>query len=284
MGRGVLRVLSFLGLLLSMISVTRLLQIGFQIGFAEPLRLMLSWYDAVVSYLAQFVEPSVRIFLRSLADWVGWRLELHGHWKHVWVLTMIYMGTRARTVWAAGLSGTAMLLTALGLAMALACGVTSGLLPLTDASGTAIPSTRVFVVVVLWIVAYEVLGSAYAAARWHYAEGEQWWRTFTRNLPGDLTILVVAAFALLLGELLYKLPALTRLVNPGLAFVGIVIVAVATYWILANVVARRRPRKESWWEQFRRSNNARFGRAVFIVFGGVALFLMFNAGLSALGL
>lgn len=281
--RGVKLVITVIGFLLGVISILNLVELAFNVGFISSLDIMLTWYDHAVAFVMSPFEPPLRSLIRKVADRLNLNIELHAHWKHIFVLLMVYFGARARTVWRAGLRATAAFLTVLGLLIAIPSSAFAGAIPLGDSESSQGSNLFVLAVALGGLFIFELTGSAYAAVRWPYQPGDNWLKTFLRNLRGDFTVVIVGAIALVLSAN-SDFPLFRSIANPGLAFLSAAILAVSVYWILANKFLPREQSPTSWWREFRRSNNARFGLAVLAVFLGVAVVLVLNAGLSLIDL
>jgi hypothetical protein len=110
---------------------------------------------------------------------------------------------------------------------------------------------------------------------WSHYVNERMFFASRRALIGFLILLVGL-----------QLPFVQQLPSPGLAILGVLIVAVALDRLRVGAVNAREIREngERWLSAFWRTGNASLGATMLGVFVGAALFFLLNAGLSRFGL
>jgi hypothetical protein len=75
---------------------------GFNYGFSPTLQLMLDAYENTTRFFLGWTEPYIRGLITGLRNFVGWDLTLYPHWKHIFLLMMLYFGARLKAAWVVG--------------------------------------------------------------------------------------------------------------------------------------------------------------------------------------
>jgi hypothetical protein len=81
------------GAVLSMVGWARA---GFHFELGPILLAALEKYEKLVNFLLGWADPYISIALKKIAEWFGWHLHLHPHWRHVFVLIGLYCFRGAR--------------------------------------------------------------------------------------------------------------------------------------------------------------------------------------------
>src|SRR5262245_15945451 len=89
-------------MILGMLSIVTLIRHGFNYGFGPALHLVLEYYEKIMGVLFGWAEPYITARLAALRDLMGWELVLYPHWKHIFLLMMIYFSARLRSAWSVG--------------------------------------------------------------------------------------------------------------------------------------------------------------------------------------
>ncbi len=89
--------LAKLGVVLGGISVLALLQQAITLGLAKAIATMVAWYDAFLSVALGWLKPPIEALLVWVCAIVGFQVELHDHWKHVFVIANVYFMRNAFT-------------------------------------------------------------------------------------------------------------------------------------------------------------------------------------------
>lgn len=274
----------WLGLIFGTLSVVMLIKHGFDYGFVAPLQLVLDFYEQALHVLFGWAEPWIRAQVAAIAAWLGLNLTLYPHWKHIFVLMMVWFGADARVIWTANLRGSSIFYLSIGVFGALAASAVAGLVPVE--AGGASPIARALIVAppIVGFLVYETLRSAWSAIWGRYVAGG-WWAQFAHDLGVGLFVLVVGAAALGLALVADQVPFLSEATNPALVILGAAVIVLAIYWLWwgTSFVKSRLPRG-TLVERIRLSGSASVGFAMLSAFAGCAAFLAFNAGLKLAGL
>ena len=277
-------VLAKLGRALAVLSALALVRHGFSEGFGPVYRILLDYYDKLVGALLGWAEPLVE----SGLGYVGWKVMLYPHWKHIVVFMGIYFWRNAFISYRAGdrfIGGFEMVW---GLAIAMAASIMAGTIPLAIADTAsnflvgAVPLTSVFV--------YEAGDAAWRAtfyreraAQIYHRPIPPWWGYFIGGVSGSLRRTVMGIILLWGGV---NLPVIRQLPSPGLATLAILVMIQAVNFLRMGVADADRirvpgePRLAAYW----RTGVAKLGAAMLSVFLWLAIFLLTNAGLSFYGL
>jgi hypothetical protein len=121
------RTLSVLGALFSGLSVFALIASAWTDGLAQPIELIVGYYNSCLNLLLGWAEPLLRALADALRAWTGFDLHLHAHWKTSVVAYGILVG--------AGLSALAerMFAPALHAPMRVLCGAAGVAVGIVDA-------------------------------------------------------------------------------------------------------------------------------------------------------
>jgi len=267
-----------LGVVLGTLSIVTLLQQAFDVGFVEPLEIMLSYYERLAHLLFGWMEPTLLQFIAPLRDLVPWQLTLYPHWKHIFILLALYFLRSATDSFVNGAPVSGLFRGFSGVLMALISSVCAGIIP-NDNN----------IVSDFLIATIPVIGVSMADLGWN-----AWWaawlrrpeltllqdfvRTETYTLKRDAIGIVIAFVGL-------QLPHVQALPNPGVAVLGFLVVALAAFYIALGVVDANYNRHpgETWYQGFRRDGGARLGLAMLGVIAGGVAFVATNAGLESLG-
>lgn len=67
--------------------------------FVDALQWIVDGYNDIVSVLAAYVEPLMTPVIAWLNEMFSWRLDLHAHWRPLFLLTMIWVTASTRMNW-----------------------------------------------------------------------------------------------------------------------------------------------------------------------------------------
>jgi hypothetical protein len=79
-------------------SVLEILLMLFEYRLVEALQWIVDGYRAITTLLASYVEPYLRPIIVWLNKTFHWRLELHPHWRPVFMLSMVFVAGLVRMV------------------------------------------------------------------------------------------------------------------------------------------------------------------------------------------
>jgi hypothetical protein len=146
-----------LGFLIATFSIATLIYHGiFTHDPSAPVQALLDAYHDGIGLVFDPIEPYVRGALHWLGGLIGWDVELHPHWRHVFLLSMVLFLAIARVLGGAGNLRFAALVAGFGLLGSLAGALIAGSVPLGgDARSEA---------VILWAPLAALLVALFLAA------------------------------------------------------------------------------------------------------------------------
>jgi hypothetical protein len=276
----------WLGLGIGILSLVKLVDLGFHVGWIVPLRALIDYFEALLHVIFGWAEPYLKIALDFVNTKFGWSLHLYPHWKYVFTLLWLYFGADTKLTssfggsWQAGLRGGygyekgAIAAAAWGLFVALLASVAVGVEPFDG------PIHGIYLVLATsaGFVLYE-LGDRIWRQR---ITGSRKYLLFTRLAPLLLTAVIVAAEAFIA-----ELPIARLLPNSGLIFLFAFISGLTLYylcegaWLATQITLDP---QEPWRARLRFSTAFRIGSLMFQAIFGAALFAAANAGLKFVGL
>ncbi len=265
-----------LGTAAGSLSLVMLVKLGFDFGFVAPLQLMLDYYQQAVEFLLGWAEPPLRFALQCVSDWIALDLNLHAHWKYVFILMWLYFGADAKIIWGKDRKGSAIATVIWGGLIALVASVASGTVKPDS------PNTLSVIFPVTGFVVYEVGQSAWDATFFSPATNT-WWQTFRYYLVRfALTNATIGVGAIFLGIQGNQL----GLPNPYLVAVIVFLIALGIRNLArgAWIATSGRKKGERWLLRFHRSATARLGILLLATITGSVLFIALNAGLKMAGL
>jgi len=255
-----------LSIVASVFSVVMLARHGFDMGsFVAPLQLMLDWYQAFLHFLFGWAEPHLYAALVWAFAWADWNLQLHPHWRDVFVLLGIYLiKDQTRLMLVRGLEPRVLLSSFSGalwvatsavrlvpcLLIALASSVVAGAIPLSSADPTVNFTVAAVVIVGVAVIHFVYfLGIPfkyhYKADKYHEKDEyvdqiylplmgattslhEGWIRYTARHAFQALT---VAVLGLAIVAMAMQVSWIQQQQSPVLAIFALIVVARALYWL-----------------------------------------------------
>jgi hypothetical protein len=284
-----------LGVFMAALSLVLLAKHGFDMGtFAAPLDLALAYYEDVTNALVGWIAPLAK---RALAL-AGWSVEVHPHWKHIALLTLLYCGAWTRA--GGGEKGSLIFDAVWGSLLALAAGLAAGLVPIAPGGAGTAEAILIAAFPVAAILLFSLGDSIWLRfslrTLMKMKTEVPWWQevlSFSHTeIIFTLTGFAVIALALLLSET----PLLRALPNPGLMLLLAFAVAAALAVIAKSAREAKRggeisadidPALDPAAEAraiFRRDPLRRFGMNILGALGGALAFVLTNAGLKLAGL
>ena len=272
------------------LSITALVQYGFDFGFGPTLSLVLDYYDRLISIPAGWVEPHAQRVLVWINSRVDWELQLYPHWKHVVVLMFVYFSRVAQNDFVINRPVSGVIGYMWGLIVATASGVGAGTVsPATGDIGAnfiivAIPISGYFV---YWVGAVILAAntSRIQGARLHNVRLQTWWEFFSATLK-NVAIETSIALVLVVGAL--QVRQIRNMPGPGVTLLGGLVIILAFYllWSAKSNAALAYPKMhihrkgEKYWLLGR----SKIGAAILGLFFWLGVFLASNAGLGLWGL
>ena len=265
---------------------------GLDYGFGPTLQLLLDYYESLTQVLLGWAEPYLKDTLADLRDLVGWDLKLYPHWKHIFVLMMVYFSARLRSAWAVGERTSAAFLWVTGLVWAFLSSVAAGSVPIMPGTRTT-TSMLVAIFPVIGVFLFDLSENVWTSVLRRDVqaklEGDE---KFTRlevfrKLARKASLrFLVACFIILMAVQIMELPVFKDVSNPGLVVLGLLVIAMSFYWLYQGTLAtphRQRP-GESWLQAYLRTGSTRVGLIILATVSGAILFVLINAGMKPLGL
>ena len=299
-----------LGRIVGALSVTILIKHGFEFGVSRTFDLVFTYYDALLGLLFSWVEPYISVGLTWLGDLFSLNLNLHPHWKHIFVLIWIYFFRDAATDFQKGFFGSGVFLFVWGAIVALATSVASGVVAPVTGNWKA----------QFGIAFFPVLGAFFFTLprrAWHVSflrgrDGESKspnddpashpntifvsdrrtqptlkktmrWDDFLGTLFRAIARTVIGGIIIILG--LHTSP-IREMKSPGIFLLGVLVFLLAIYWLCigASRVGRNRKPGESWGQVFWNQSATQLGSSMIGVFFWSVIFIVSNAGLRVVGL
>lgn len=87
----------FLGVVLSALSVVKLLEHGFEIGWSAPFGLVVDYYEMITRILLSWLEPYLGAVLNLLNGLFDVHIHLSSQWKYVFILMWITFATEIKS-------------------------------------------------------------------------------------------------------------------------------------------------------------------------------------------
>ena len=289
-----------LSVVFATLSIVMLIKHGIDMGsFTPPLQLLLNYYEALINVLLGWTEPYLHAMLAFLRDLLGLDdLRLDAHWKHVFVLMMLFFGAFVRDVLRFNRMGSAITAAAFGILLSLGIGILLGTSWVSDAAASQsvlLNGLTAALPLVVMVATFVVVGIGYAVTEAHN-RGEHWWQYMIR-LPTTLLVfaallLCVIALSLWIRGYLWDFRSdlqflLSLLMLPRILLILIGAAAFAIFlviWGALNAGVNARRRGTTWRQQFFFRDSTRVGLAMLAVMGGATAFVACNAGLRFLGL
>jgi hypothetical protein len=266
------RVVSLLSYVAAVLSLAALVVQGFVLGLAAPLETILSYYARLVNVALGWAQEPLSDFVRSL----NFHLHLYPHWKSLIVPMWLYVAADARVMLRINRPRSAFFFAVVGGVLALIAAVAAGLTPLDDANMGAL------IYPVTALVLYNTI-QAFWDATFHSSDGRTWWQTFRYYMAwfafGNLAL---GALVVGVGAGASGFSFVGRNVALLIAFVALL--ALRNLAVSVRAAWRHRKPGQTWSHRFLELNNTRLGIAVLATLVGVIVFLISNAGLSAMGL
>lgn len=294
--RGAFRILS---VVFATLSIVMLIKHGFDMGsFAAPLQLLLSYYEAIINVLLGWTEPYLHAMLAFLRDLLGQDLRLDAHWKHVFVLMMLFFSAFVRDVLRFSRMGGAMIAATFGILLSLGIGILLGTSWGSDATApqsVLLNGLSAALPLMVMAATFVAVGIGDAVTEAHN-RGEHWWHYIIR-LPVALIVfaalsICVIIFTLWIGGVFGDFRSDVQFLLPLLMLprIPLILIGAATFttflviWAALNagVIASRRG--TTWRQEFFFRGSPRVGLSMLAVMGGATAFVACNAGLRLLGL
>lgn len=118
--------MSVLGMILGSISIFKLLEYSLDFGVARTFQVLFSYYDKFLYAALSWCDPYVAIFVNWIAKIFDFNFILQSHWRHIFVLLLIYFMRDALTDFQRKFYGGALFLVFWGSLVAVVASAISG--------------------------------------------------------------------------------------------------------------------------------------------------------------
>lgn len=255
-----------LGVITGTMSLVTLLWEGFSVGFGPVASLVLDYYQRLVALLLGWSEPYLRELSVNLGRYVGIEIDLYPHWKHVFVLLMLYVGACVKSTWTEydGGKAVSIFVCIWGVVVALVASVAAGTASLEERSASVLIAAYPISAVVVF-----ELGLTAIDAKYFRNEG--------------IRFAAIGAVLLLAGSIVNGTTLLNGIPNVGLVVLITFVVILGLYWTLYGATDPQGV-GDTRWKKFTSAAPTRLGLILLSSITGALLFLLLNAGLGLLGL
>jgi hypothetical protein len=283
-GGPVFSVLGLIGFACAGLSVAALVWRALTLGVSSAMRVLMDYYDGILTVLLGWARPYVSSLVEFVGQWIAIDLDLHDHWKHVFVLIGVYFFRDATETLKVGRPVSALFLLVIGFVIALFSAAGSGsIAPVADDYWAqfwiaAIPVIGVTLYDFLKLLQYTFFLRKWVAERTGEKYAEAW--------PYFVARIHYVARIPPFGLGVAALGALLPLQYAGLATLLFLVVVLTLYWIRTGALRVPKVRKpgETWWQAFYGTGPGLLGAAMAGVLISAMAYLLTNAGLKLAGL
>lgn len=285
----------WLGLIFGTLSLVMLIRHGLDYGFVAPLQMALEFYEKATAALAAPIEPLIAAQLSALRNYIGFELHLAPHWKHVFVLTLMFQTAMARAAWlygnikgrVLGAPGGAVLLMVLAPIVSLIAGVALGTVSLNSSDlwqNAAVASVPLLALPYCLLL----VGFLWALVSKKHRENIGL-EGLDSPLLGLLAATAFAAFVLtalvlaVVGGIL-SIPFVAQLQSPTLVASAGAMLALGALFFAIGFFGNIDSRYEYLWEALTQDPAFVMGSQLVGALVGAGAFLALNAGLKLAGL
>lgn len=281
----------FLARLVGAASLLAILHKAYELGIGPAILTLIAYYDRLVDMLVgSWADPVARWLLENLRALLDWHLQLHGHWRHVFVLMCLYFVRNGLRITVGGLLATGAVLTTLGVGSALAFSLLAGCV---DPAGPrdfwanlliGLSPVGAFLVyeigLILWLGTFRRAHEDRASG---HAETRSWAVYVTELLLHVFRQCLVASLIVAVAVLVFGLIGVEM---PGLAAIGVLALVMALHWLQmgAGWANHRGGSGEDWRDAFLSEPATKVGMGILSVMFWVLVLVLTNAGLSTYGL
>jgi hypothetical protein len=259
----------------STISIVMLLRHGFSIDLSAFAQSMLDQYEVISKVAFGWAEPFIEAMLDTIRRSLYWDLHLYPHWKHVFVLLMVYFGVDTRTLMGIRDKGWPILQAIVGVLIAIVASIVAGCIPVSFNQSTVSDNLLLASAPLLGMSAFLFTSCVVLAS-----SSRKHWLSFWTRLAENGTRLMQATVALLLGGGLLWYSQAVPVDSTASPWLGLALVAGAifalgiSFFVSAQFASPNEPL---------RVRHGRIGVYVLAVFAGVLFFLFMDAAAKLAG-
>lgn len=289
-----------LNIILGTLSAAKLIEHAYHLGFGPTLQIVLDYFERLAAVVFSPSEPLIKEALANLRDLIGWDAQLYPHWKHIFVLMMIYFTARFRAFWSIGEYASAILLLIVGLVVAIAASVAAGTVPIIPGADKVVMSNMLMAVYpVAGAMIFDLAEITRASISRHEVMAARLDRPdLTRSecfffLARKVAIrFAFASLLLLIGTQASSVPILRDMPSPGITILGLLIVNLSFYWLYQGAQSALRtmryenidPTLRNFVVQFFELTSTRVGLLILWTICSVLSLIALSAMLGLLGL
>lgn len=285
--------INLLGVIMSALSILLLIQHGFKVGFVETLKSIFEYYEYWIWVLFGWIDPYIKKLLIILNNYLQFDLTLYPHWRHLYVLTSIYVGRDVFRTISIGNVWSGMLYFIFGLVFVTIISIGAGTIPLVSDQNSNDFLIVLYPIFGIW--GYRLCVSAWGSiwfrtetARFADNPNISWWGSFI-SLQGTATIRSIVAIIVLLISL--NTPLIQNLMSPSLAILGILFILLALHSLWGGyqdgkfLKEQKVPKFENQplFTVMKNTGNWNMGWGMLQIAVGVLVVLLCNAGFRLLG-
>lgn len=272
------------GTIVGVVSSLALFAFATGYGFGPVLEMIVDSFDEGLRKITHGLRFDM--YADYIRTWIvtrfGFDLELHHHWRYVFVLISLYMTSRAVNAFKFRLFGTVLFYGIAGVFTALTTGVVVALIPLSGSTFSTqflIGFVPVLGVTVYWILSalWFITFLRHRDARLHKITAPSWGASFKDEMLDNLLKMSVAGTIIFTGLLV---PSIRQLPMAGLVMFAVVII-IYTGLLLFDAIdeAKVLQRKdESFWDAYGRSGDANVGRGILRIIGWTIVTVLVDVG------
>ena len=283
----IFRVLSVLGIVTGILSISSLVHMGLAINLAAPLYAVMAYYHSFLNVFLGWADAPLEQFISMIKHFVKIEINLDQNWKHIFVLMWLYFSSDAKTNWhlRRNFSIFSILLGGIvAFISSIAYGTPSDNSIQGALAKAAIPIGGIFI----WELVRDFWSAKYTISTPSYDARGKSRKQFLQYLVTVYALPVLAMGVVTLGATWYLAieGIFTKTETISLFALGIYVILMGIYWLgrgcWLGFFDRRE--NETWSERRARSGSTHLGGIILTVIIGSVVFFTLNAGLSAVGL
>ncbi len=265
---------TFIFNVLGALSVLLLFDHATNFGWVSVVDVVLSYYEFIKNFILAPIKPVALAVVDAISGILQFELNLLDHWSDVFVLVALYLGSRTRSYWNAGMKRRALFRAVWGVIVGLITGVVAGVFEPLGIVG----NLGVFITVVVGLAVFDIVDAGWSATFHRKAGlswGQDWVRYATFSMP---SILLGVVFAILL-YFTYSGWTAGWIDVPGIIAVLVYSILLAFYWLYRGLKSSQSWEKQgTGYEKFVASSNSQIGILMLRSLGAAGIVVAFSAG------
>jgi hypothetical protein len=270
-----------LSIVLATLSVLSLIRDTFHVGLSRIVEQVIDYYQRLTHVLFGWMEPYLVGWIRWLHEFINIDINLHDHWRHVFVLIGLYYIRDTRVFFTVRDYFGALHLLVLGLLISLA---TSALVGTLGMQTNSYYENLLACAIVLWGLAiYRTIRSIWGTIRYKEKHEPTYFSDYRHRLIGSLRDVIVG---FVIAAHILLVPHVQDIKGIALIVLALLVLLFALRH-LANGWRRTRGSYDSQsarWKAFRRHGNTMVAFDIIGVYVSVLFAIIASAGLERLGI